>query len=506
MKAIFIGNSREVFWDSFLIDPEHTTALWRMHSPQRREPVICFDRPWEGSHCYFINMFRDGDRLRMYYHASGEGAPAGVRICLAESHDGLRWEKPSLGICAFQGSRENNIVLDASMIPELPGAISDNLFVFRDSNPDCPEEERYKGVCGIVCQKRRYLRCFVSPDGVHFRYGWELYERPMFFDSLNTAHYDPVRKKYFCYFRGWHRSELTPAGAGTAGQSKDLIRDIRVMESEDFRHWSEPEPLAFGEDSRDFHLYTNGVEPYYRARHILVGFPARYTDRYAWSANYDRLCGREERLERMKGCPRFGLTVTDCLFMCSRDGRSWFRPDEAFLRPGPENDWSWRYGDCFLNAGMFETPSAYPGEAPELSFLSPTKRWTQEASGNLLVRYGLRVDGFASRWAGYAPRVLTTKPIVFSGSRLSVNFETSAAGSMLVELTDGNGKPLDGFRSCELFGNSIDRTVDFEGDLRTLAGKPVRLRIILSDADVYSFRFSDAEEEACAPCGNHQGR
>ena len=492
MDFIEIGDSREFFWDDCLVDTTHTTAGKRMHRPERREVVLRFDRPWEGSHCYFINMFRDGSKMRMYYHASANGCTDDVRICYAESVDGIRWEKPELGLCEYNGSRKNNILLDKSMVPGVANPISDNMFVFRDSNPDCPEDERYKGVCCIYHNGIRDLKCFISPDGIRFRYGWEMCSYRLFFDSLNTAFYDPNRKRYLCYLRGWHEHD----GRATEKITRDSLRDIRVMESEDFRHWTTPVPLDFGAEAPDFHLYTNNVEPYDRSDRMLVGFPARYTDRYQWTANYERLCGKSERTQRIRDqSPRFGYTVTDCLFMCSRDGKNWMRTDEAFLRPGPENDWSWRYGDCFMNAGMFETPSAFPGEAPELSFLSPTKRWTDESSGNLLVRYALRVDGFISRYAGFSPEVLLTKPFLFRGDRLTINFETSAAGSVFVELTDRNGKVLNEFRSCELFGNSIDRTVDFEGKLSELNGMPVRLRFTLSDADVYAFRFGSAPKE-----------
>lgn len=491
METVYIGSEREVFWDDYIVDTEKTTAKTRVHSPVRKELVMSFNEPWEGAHCYFINMFRDTDRFRMYYHASNGGSPSGVRICYAESADGIRWVKPKLGICEFAGSRENNIVLSEKEIPDVEHPQTDNMFVFKDKNPACPADERYKGVSNCCANGTSALKCFVSADGLHFRYGWDLYERKSFFDSLNTAFYDPRRNRYFCYFRGWHPSgELIGAETSPDIEGRTLTRDIRVMESEDFHHWSEPKQLDYGKNARDFHLYTNNIEPYYRAPQIYVGFPARYTDRSRWTDNYEKLCGREERLERVRGgVPRFGYAVTDCLFMCSRDGERFYRPDEAFLRPGPENDWSWRYGDCFMNAGMFEVPSPFPNEAPELSFLSPTKRWTHEKSGNLLHRYGIRVDGFISRYAGFDTAVLETKPFIFSGNKLAINFETAAAGSVYVELTDQNGKTMESFRSAELFGNAIDREVGFEGDLGAMQGKTVRLRFRMSDADLYSFRF-----------------
>jgi len=62
-----------------------------------------------------------------------------------------------------------------------------------------------------------------------------------------------------------------------------------------------------------------------------------------------------------------------------------------------------------------------------------------------------------------------------------------------VELQDAAGQPLPGFelhRCGEIFGDEFEREVAWEGapDLAALAGRPARLRFVLSDADLYSFR------------------
>ena len=94
----------------------------------------------------------------------------------------------------------------------------------------------------------------------------------------------------------------------------------------------------------------------------------------------------------------------------------------------------------------------------------------------------------------YARRGNFTQPIVFAGKTLSVNFATSAAGSMWVELQTADGKPIKGFAladSVELFGDTLDRKVTWKqgADVSALAGKPVRLQFKLKDADLYSFQF-----------------
>ena len=89
---------------------------------------------------------------------------------------------------------------------------------------------------------------------------------------------------------------------------------------------------------------------------------------------------------------------------------------------------------------------------------------------------------------------MTTRPLRFAGSQLSLNFATSAAGSLRVEIQDTSGRPLPGFGldDCpEIFGDTIDRTVQWHdgSDVSALAGQTVRLRFALKDADLYSFQF-----------------
>ena len=72
---------------------------------------------------------------------------------------------------------------------------------------------------------------------------------------------------------------------------------------------------------------------------------------------------------------------------------------------------------------------------------------------------------------------------------------TSAAGSVLVEIQDATGNPMPGFalRDCvEIVGDELDRTVQWKAgaDVSKLAGKLVRLRFVLKDANLYALQFT----------------
>ncbi len=479
-EAIDIGSRRELFVDQALIERLDGVRL-ELHRPTRRELVFRTDAAWEGNGSAYQSIFQDGDRFRMYYrggHHPASKAYSNVKnswetLCLAESQDGVHWTRPELGVVEFQGSKQNNLILNAEMVQEIGGSPA-HTAVFKDTNPDCPAGELYKMV--IVGRKPRGLYLLVSPDGIHFH----LKSKQPFmtvgaFDSQNLMFWDPVHKVY----REYHR------------QFDQGVRGIMTSASADLDHFPEPRWLEYP-GAADQALYTNQVQPYYRAPHILMGFPMRYNDR-GWSPSMTELPGLEEREYRAKQSPRYGTTVTDAAFMTSRDGQTFSRWGEAFIRPGPATKDTWVYGDNFVFWGMLQTKSDLQGAADDISLYATEGYW--EGDSTSVRRYTLRQDGFVSAAAGWKGGTFLTKPLRFEGQRLELNCATSAAGSIRVEIQDTSGKPLTGFAlaDCpEIFGDTIAKTVAWKEpkSLSALTGQPIRLRFELKDADLYSFRFA----------------
>jgi len=91
---------------------------------------------------------------------------------------------------------------------------------------------------------------------------------------------------------------------------------------------------------------------------------------------------------------------------------------------------------------------------------------------------------------------MLTNPFTFSGSQLEINYSTSAAGSVHVEIQQSDGTPIPGFTLDEcivLIGDQISRTISWKtgSDLSSLAGVPIRLRFVMKDADLFSLRFGE---------------
>ena len=106
----------------------------------------------------------------------------------------------------------------------------------------------------------------------------------------------------------------------------------------------------------------------------------------------------------------------------------------------------------------------------------------------------MRVDGFVSAQSNLKGGELVTRPLRFTGSDLWVNFSASAAGSIAIELQDEHGWPIPGFalgEGVELLGDDLERRVRWSNgaDLSQLAGKVVKLRFKIIDADLFSFQF-----------------
>ena len=475
-----IGAHRELFVDDALIDRLTAGAARRLHHPRPQEVVLKHDQAWEGSGSGYHSVFQDSDKYRMYYKAWHLEATEGrldsglhpLFCCYAESQDGIHWQKPALGLVEFEGSKQNNIVLASG---DLNGANVDagHPAVFKDGNPDAPTASRYKAI--VRSRKPKGLYVLGSPDGLHWT---PLSKQPVItdgaFDSQNLAFWDPMLGQYRAYWRIF----------------SDGKRAIRTAVSDDFIHWRSHLDVEYA-DSPAEHLYTNQVKPYYRAPQLLIGFPTRYVDR-GWSDSTSLLPDREHRELRASSVQRYGTAITEGLLMVSRDGVHFDRWNEAFLRPGIQRPGTWHYGHQYIAWHAVETKSAFAGAPPELSLYASESYWTNP--GSELRRYTLRLDGFVSVNAPMSGGELVTKPVKFAGSELRLNFASSAAGGILVELQDAAGKALPGYGrdDCQVvFGDDTDRLVTWKqgADLSKLQSLPVRLRFEMRDADLYAFRF-----------------
>ena len=466
--VIALGSRRELFVDDFLIERMSGAEL-ELHSPIRAETVLTFDKPWEGPTCGFFSVIEDNGLFRLYYRGSANN-PLGndrhtqdnpMTVCYAESRDGIHWVRPNLGLVEFRGSKDNNILwMGQEALAFAP---------FLDTNPAAPASERFKATAATVIPGRKQyaLVGLVSPDGKQWTKIGDHSIIPddttNVFDSQNVSFWDPTRNKYVTLYRA----------------SKSGTRWTKFAESADFAHWPKESIQWFDYLGAPLEqLYTCAARPYPRAPHIYVGFPNRY---------------QPHRTSPQQPNPDMNKGINDAVFMSSRDGLHWDRRFlESFLRPG-RDPLNWTDRNNYVAAGLLRT-------APDELSLYFSQNYRSSTAH--LRRGVLRLDGMVSVSAGYRGGEFVTKPFTFTGDTLSLNFETSAAGSIRLELQDQHGNPISGYELetfPPLWGDHIDHVVTWTANprwgtsLKKLEGTPIRLRVVLRDADLYSLQFRSSE-------------
>lgn len=427
---IDLGTRLELFVDDHLIDS------LRGASRQLQTPVLTPRQPGSALVCYSTILLEDG-RYRRYQRAvqrsyTGErfDGHPGELTEYLESADGIRWRRPKLDLIEVDGTRANNIVLAGTNMS------SHNLTPFNDTNPATRTASRYKALGGVHAGGGLYA--WRSADGLKWK---KIQAAPVLtsedfaFDSQNVSFWSEVEGQYVCYFRTWNTSH-------------GWLRTISRTTSPDFVHWSDP--VAMDPNLPGEHLYTSGTHPYFRAPHQYIALPTRFM-------------------------PNRGQS-TDILFMSCRAGATSYDRSftHAFVRPGLDPK---RWG----NRANYAAWRVVPTSPEEMSIYANDRRYT------------LRTDGFVAVTARGRGQ-LRTHPVKFAGAQLVLNYATSAAGSVRVEITDRSGRPVPGhgLRDCDpLVGDQIEGTVTWKGsaDLSRLVGRSVRLRFVLEDADLFSLNF-----------------
>jgi hypothetical protein len=460
LTTVDIGSRRELFVDALLVDKLDGLELM-LHRPTLAGRST---KPRPAGH--YATVIKDGDRYRFYCRGykkaeaqrrreGWEAHHAGELTLYAESRDGVHWTKPNLGLYRVDRYPEGNVVLAETFL------VNHNFTPFVDTRPNVPADQRYKALGGLRYGQRKALEAkygpgglhaFVSADGIHWK---KLQDQPVIpedwgaFDSQNVAFWSEAEQRYACYFRTFVKG----------------YRSISRCTSRDFVHWTKP--TAMNANLPGEHLYTNGTHPYFRAPHIYVALPTRF------------MAGRG--------------SITDVLFMTSRGGSRYDRTfQEAFIRPGlGRGGWG--------NRSNYAAYHVVPTGPAEMSIYVTFDR-----------RHVLRTDGFASVHAGHDVGEMITRPLTFSGDRLEINYSTSAAGSIRIEMQRADGEAIRGLALEDfpaLYGDEVSRVVTWKAGpgVGALAGKPVRLRFVLQDADLYSLRFFEAKPQAKKqPVGGRQ--
>ena len=477
---IEVGDRRELFVDRVLLDRLDNADL-RLHEPISGGVAIRLDKPWEGPANFPIAVLEHGGRLLMYYRAMRlDPADESGVLCVAMSQDGGEtWAKPALGLVERGGTRETNIVADEQGRPIM-------VTPWADTRPGVPEDRRIKAIHSAPVSGEAHtayqdpagpkrLVFWVSSDGFTFR---RLDPQPELvsdltncFDGGNTMFWSEAERQYVLYYR-WYEGEW---GSGW--------RSMARVTSGDLLHWSESVPMTYGDTPRE-QFYTNSTTPYYRAPHIYIAPAARFMEgRRVVTDEQAAAIG----LKTSHGF-FYGNDCSDGVLLTGRAGSTRYDRTfmETFIRPGPGAE-NWVSRTNYPVTGILP---AGPGRTQ----MFVARHYMQDSWH--VERLLLRTDGFVSIAAPWGGGEALTRPLIFTGSRLEINYRTGAAGGVRVEIQDEKGTPIPGrsLADCEeIIGDEVERVVAWRdgGDVGALAGRAVRLRFALRDADLYSLRFGD---------------
>ncbi|MBR2509657.1 MAG: hypothetical protein IKB71_07905 [Lentisphaeria bacterium] len=523
-----LGAKRELFIDNFFINSLEGDVRQQIHKLIPEEIVLTTDERHEDSNnTSYESIVFDGRRYLFYYRAHGRfetaATPGNNRyvLCVAETTDGINFKR-----CQVNLSKEGyNVVLDNSMTDHLMKDGATNVIpgvttAFYDTNPACPVDEKYKLIATNEKAGQYAMYLFVSADGFKFKQKTGRFNLApdSGYDSANQAFFDHSIGKYRLYHRGFRNDGPT------------WKRTIMCHVTEDFINFTPIGKLEFNEKfdklfAEGQELYTNGIRPYFRAPHILLGFPMRYYDgsmkpgmhlpspynegtphkapESEWNCRIFSRPNLKSRLHNVKKMMRYALASTDSVIIASRDGKKFKGWGESLLTPPPQDD-SWVYGSGQVCIGMIPTRNKFGHGAPdELSFYAQEGNWGDGCTR--IRRYRIRMDGFVSLNFGIDGGTYTSPFFKFKGGRLSLNISTGAFGGFTAELRDENGKPIPGYTfedSLPEIGDDIAMIARWKKngpDVRSLEGKTVQLAIKARNTDIYSIAFLPYEPDPELP-------
>ncbi len=551
---IQISVAPQLFVDDFLI--ENQSHLKRVFHPARKlgkQPLFQPDRPWEGhsvmlpqGSSYTFN--REKGRYELGYRSSS------YRL-LAVSTDLIRWTKPDLGLVEFEGSRANNIL--EKLPPRggvEEGGVFGGTWDYRSRGVpdlrtatlvDSPEARNMQFQRGTYLMVRdpqgtRYLTSERPFMRLHLQL--ETLDSPT--DNLGPYFYDERTGELVLYFAAH------PPALGKFLVRYDnkwaASRNLGRLTTRDGVNWSRSYIWAPPREHPKHQSY--GMQRIKRIGDLYIGFFPLYdcaAQRMAihlWVSrdgiHWEDLGGDQAWIPNgPDGSYDYGIVYLFDEAQTEGDrtlafyhgtntlhGNAWLRDKLAGNRhrpaipeseifddeqysgrrylsaPAPTQPswalydciWSWRRPTC--SQTLQEAREAFWAEL-EANTGQTRANHVQKSREFQIVpfRVEFRTNGFASRRAREKEGVLTTHPLVFQGSRLTVNAAASE-GRVAVEVLDEAGSPVPGFGREECLLQAFDSTqqeVSWSGgsNLAPLRGKPVRLRFHLRHADLYGFQI-----------------
>lgn len=496
-------------------------------------PVLQSDSEWEkGRLCQMwgsVYYDEDSQKFQAWY-LSYDPNTTNVHditvIAYAESHDGIVWNKPDLGLFELKGSKQNNIVIKFD--PSFPVNSCDGGAVIVEKSDESHKRYKFIGYCQDDrkwARNPKHLQPEVTDEEVA---NAELVTTHYLIHSTDGIHWDlqgrtRMSEEIGCTWSGRDLFRLTydeykQEYMMTAGSSMDAtdtgVRAGAMRRGKGIKEMGEFTPFLLLDEEDGYGSFGQFHVP---------GLLFNYGNRYVGLLDYISDEGRRVAV----------------YLMTSKDGTQWDRlfRDQAFLGPGADATWDadminpaklpipkkannfqFKFDGnrgiiCAVNS--VQNPPILKDD--KLFFYYTVRKVVQPGAGNLQLNpttsmtngIGLatmprdRFAGLTSVAGEYGGEsgFFTTSPITASGKKLFLNVElTHPDGWVKVELKDGNfEKPAmkvcagyseeDSIRIAE-GGTRLEVKWKGQEGLGEWEGRKVALKVIVSGATVYSYSFA----------------
>lgn len=421
------------------------------------KPVLEPETPWE----------KEGDDARVYLYGTVLRDPQSGRfrmwynrlrsVLYATSEDGIRWERPELGLVELNGDTNNNGVLLEFHSPSV---------VF---NPDAAPAERY-AMLGYRKTPDRGYTVAHSPDGLR----WQLYPKNPVLPHGDTCTlmFDARTGEYLAFHK---RSEPW------RGHERRLVY---MASSPNLQEWTEPKLVMAPDETDDAQVQREGGQQSHF--YNMSGFP--YGDHFLGFLTHFRHTGPPAQ-EGPQQSGQDGLI--DAQLVHSRDGRAWERCEDRspVIPNGPQ---AYDAG-CILGVANGVIPvgdeiwtyytaitTTHGGAIPEKRVTIALAKW--------------RLDGFVSLDAGADEGIVRTVPLDRHGDRLTVN---AIAGHLTAAVLDESGHPIPGYshEDCNpITGDSVRHAVAWRGRPALPENGPFCLEFHMRNTELFSFSLPTRQE------------
>ncbi len=392
----------------------------------------------------YPGVFRDEatGKWRMTYQIAGKQRMA----VLAESDDGLHWTpRDTTREIELPDRIVPNQVLPVHHFGEWAATFVD---------PNAPAAERLKGLVAYHTSRNHFATpLWVSPDGIHWTLKEGIQWQKLGPDPATHVFWNHVRQSYtFTSRPDW------------------TDRRIAIFETKDWRQFGSP-VLAIQADALDSPL----TEPYGMP---VISYGGLFIGLLWLFHTSPEVAGHSPH--------KYYDGPVDCQLAYSLNGIHWQRGlRDPFIPNGAPGE-----PDC----GCVYPSSTVIKEDGSLwiyaSACTKEHGYAGKDTGSILA-YRLRRDGFVYLEGKDPPGRIGTRALYWRGGEAELNAECLGDGRVRTQVTEIDGKPLDGYR--------FDQCVPLTGDdtawtpawksgktLGQLAGKLLRLEVELAAARLYA--------------------